>query len=131
METNSGESKVELVTQGGHTYFKPIKDTQIHGLRKWEQAFRVYAAIYTDANPERSSEVWQYMHSINVAAASYQWHNVAYYDSTFRQLMAYNPNRSWAKLYNQGWNLAMRDPITTSRNNSSTGTSSGDGAKNG
>ena len=110
METE-GDSRVELVSQGGHTYFKPVKDNQIHGLRKWEQAFRVYAAIYTEANPERSGEVWQYIHSINVAASSFQWHNVAYYNSTFRQLMAYKPNRSWAKLYNQGWNLAMRDPI--------------------
>ena len=41
------ESKVELVSQGGHTYFRPIRDNQIIGLRCWEQAFRVYAAVYT------------------------------------------------------------------------------------
>ena len=107
------ESKVELVSHAGHTYFKPVRDrdAQITGLRKWEQAFRVYAAIYTVANPERSGEIWQYMHVINVAASAYHWDNVAYYDLTFRQLMAYKPNRSWAKTYNQGWNLAMRDPL--------------------
>ena len=53
------ESKVGLVSHVGHTYFKPVRDrdAQITGLRKWEQAFRVYAAIYTEANPERSGEI--------------------------------------------------------------------------
>ena len=106
------ENKVELVSRGGHTYFKPVNETHITGLRKWEQAFRIYAAIYTEANLERSVEIWQYMHVINVAASAYQWDNVASYDLTFRQLMAFKPKRSWAKTYNQGWNLAMRDPIT-------------------
>ena len=109
--TNHDENRVELVSRDGHTYFKPIRDTQINGLRKWEQAFRIYAAIYTDANPERSGKIWQYMHCINVAASSYQWENVASYDLTFRQLMAFKPHRSWAKTYTQGWNLALRDPI--------------------
>ena len=77
----------------------------------WEQAFHVYAAIYMDVNPERSGEVWQYIHVINVTASSFQWDNVANYDLTFRQLMAFKPHRSWAKIYNQGWNLAMRDPL--------------------
>ena len=105
------ESRVELVTRDGHTYFKPVKETQITGLRKWEQAFRVYAAIYTEHNPERSGEIWQYIHNINIAASSFHWNNVANYDVTFRHLMSARPHRSWAKLYNQGWNLAMRDPI--------------------
>ena len=96
---------------GGHTYFHPVKDTQIMGLRKWEQAFRVYAAIYTECNPRRATEIWQYIHTINTAVSAYQWDNVASYDLTFRQLMAFKPQRSWTKLYNQGWNLAMRDPI--------------------
>ena len=121
--TDNSDGKVELVSTGGHTFFKPVRECQINGLRKWEQAFRVYAAIYMESNPERSGEIWQYVHSINVAATSFQWHNVAYYDLTFRQLMAHKPNRSWAKLYNQGWNLAMRDPI----NNRSNGQGSSNG----
>ena len=47
----------------------------------------------------------------------YQWHNVASYDLTFCQLMAQRPMRSWAKTYNQGWNLAMRDPISKGNSN--------------
>ena len=34
--TFDDESKVELVSKGGHTYFKPVKQTQITGLRRWE-----------------------------------------------------------------------------------------------
>ena len=79
---NPNESKVELVSRDGHTYFKPIKESSINGLRQWEQAFRIYAAIYTNANPERSGEIWQYIHTINVAASLYQWDNVATYDLT-------------------------------------------------
>ena len=112
----NNESKVELVSTGGHTYFKPIKETQINGLRKWEQAFRVYAAMYTHVNPECVTEIWQYMHVINIVASAYQWSTVAYYDLTFRQLMAFKPNRSWAKTYNQGWNLAMKEPLGAGRN---------------
>ena len=109
LPSNQDESRVELVSSGGHMYFKPVRECQINGLHKWEQAFRVYAAIYTEANPERSGEVWQYMHVINVTAASCQWENVASYDLTFHQLMAFKPHRIWAKLYNQGWNLAMKE----------------------
>ena len=80
-------------------------------MRKWEQAFRVYAAIYTKANPHRASEIWQYVYCINTAAQSFHWDNVTFYDMTFRQLMAFKPWRTWAKTYLQGLNLATRDPI--------------------
>ena len=112
---DSDESKVELVSKGGHMYFKPIQNNQINGLHKWEQAFRVYAAIYTQNNPDRACEIWQYMHVINVAASAYQWSNMLYYDITLTQLMAYKPSRSWAKTYHQGWNLAMKEPIGISK----------------
>ena len=104
--------RMELVNREGSTYFVPAADRdKINGVRKWEQAFRVYAAIYSKSNPQRASEIWQYMYTINLAANSYIWDNVACYDYTFRQLMASNPNRSWGIIYHQMWSLAMRDPI--------------------
>ena len=33
------------------------------------------------------------------------------YDTTFRQLMVAYPQHSWAKIYTQMWNLAMKEPI--------------------
>ena len=108
------DNVMETVNHNGSTYFMPAeKDNKISGIRKWEQAFRVYAAVYCNANPKRSSEIWQYVYTINLAASSYSWDNVYYYDYIFRHLMEDKPYRSWGKTYNQLWNLALRDPITT------------------
>ena len=95
------------------------KESKITNIRRWEQAFRIYAAIYSQENPDRAAEIWQYVHVVNTAAASYVWDNVACYDMTFRHLMSANPSRSWARIYTQGWSLAMRDPIPMSRGGSS------------
>ena len=85
------------------TFLAPAqdRDQKITNIRRWEQAFRVYAAIYCGANPSRAAEIWQYIYVINSAASSYQWDNVSYYDITFRQLMAERLGRSWSKTYAQ------------------------------
>ena len=82
------------------------RDSKISSFRKWE--------LYCGANPHQSKEIWQYISVINMAAASYIWDNVYNYDITFRHLMAFNPQRSWAVTYNQMWNLYMKDPIPRS-----------------
>ena len=112
------EGGMELVNRNGSTFFIPAESNnlKINGVRRWEQAFRVYAALYSAANPHRAAEIWQYIYVINTAAASYQWENVSMYDYTFRQLMAFNPGRSWARIYSQGWNLCMQDPVQKSGN---------------
>ena len=108
---------MDLVFKDGRSYFVPSgTDNRITGVRKWEQAFRIYAAIYSQANPHRAAEIWQYVHIINTAASAYIWENMSYYDMTFRQLMAQNPLRSWAKIYSQMWSLAMRTPVTGNQN---------------
>ena len=113
-----GGEKLDLIFREGKAYFAPAAPSQkISHVRRWEQAFRVYAAVYSQANPARAAEIWQYVHVINLAAASYVWENVAYYDVTFRHLMAQNPARSWAKIYNQMWNLAMREPLPQKHSN--------------
>ena len=108
--------RMELVSRGGETFIMPAdRDQKITNIRKWEQAFYIYAAIYSQANPHRSSEIWQYVFVINSAASTYVWENVASYDFTFRQLMACNPMRNWLNIYHQMWNLTMREVIP--RNN--------------
>ena len=92
------------------------KSRQITNVRKWEQAFRVYAAIYSQANPSRSAEIWQYVFVINSAAASYMWSDISEYDFAFRHMMATNPLRSWAKIYTQMWNICLTEKITKSFN---------------
>ena len=108
----SDDNRLEWVHKDGCTYLAPVnKDNKINSIRKWEQAFRIYATIYCGANPNRGKEVWQYISVINTAATSYIWDNVYNYDVTFRHLMQFNPDRNWAVTYNQMWNLCMRDPI--------------------
>ena len=105
----------QYVTKGGFMYWTlPEKNNKITNVRKWEQAFRVFAAIYCQANPSRSVEIWQYVHTINSAAVSFAWENVYYYDITFRQMMSERPKHSWAKMYSQLWHVAMCDPLPKS-----------------
>ena len=95
--------EIEIITKSGRTFLtSPQQDCKINGMRRWDQAFRVYAMVYCQANPDRSGEVWQYVDVIHNAAANFSWENVASYDFTFRQLMASKPWRSWAKTCTQG-----------------------------
>ena len=126
--------RLEFVNCDGMTYYIPSaaeKEQKIYNVRKWEQGFKVYAAIYSKANPHRAAEIWQYIHTINLAASSYHWDNVAYYDFMFRQQMAKYPQRSWRKINHQLWSLAMRDPISSksnyNNNNQNSGSHSGCG----
>ena len=93
------EDRFEFVTREGHTYLAPAQDREpkINGIRRWEQAFQMYAAIYSKVNPSHAAEIWQYVHTINTAASNFVWENVAYYDYIFWQMMGQNPYWSWAK----------------------------------
>ena len=112
--SGDGSPRLEWVQKDGQTFLTPAnsdKNIKITSFRKWEQAFRMYATIYCGANPSRAREIWQYISVINTAASSYVWDNVYNYDIIFRHLMAYNPQRSWSKTYNQMWNLSMYEPL--------------------
>ena len=126
--TMNKDHVMELISKGGQTYFALARDKEkINGVCKWDQAFRVYVAIYSEANPSRAAEIWQYIHVIHRAAAVYNWENVSFYDFTFRQLMATKPWRSWSKTYTQAWNLAMNEPISKSMSNNNSNNSSSSG----
>ena len=113
--SDADQSMQQFVNRDGSVYWAPpVKESRITNIRQWEQAFRIFAAVYCNANPSRSTEIWQYVFVINTAATSFAWENVYYYDITFRQLMARKPKRSWAKTYTQLWNLAMCDPLNKS-----------------
>ena len=68
------------VNKYGFSYYVPFDDREnvkITSFNSWEQAFRVYAAIYTRANPHRGAEIYQYIHAINCASLSF-CHDVNY-----------------------------------------------------
>ena len=113
----------QLITQGTSNYLEPPvpKNGKISNVRKWDQAFRVFAAIYTQANPEGASEIWQYVYVIHTAAAANPWENVYFYDINFRELMVSKPWRSWGKTYTQGWNTAFNNSSSSFINGGSSG----------
>ena len=110
--TAEAGNPLQWVQNESGTFLVPSKRTsKINSFRRWEQAFRVYATIYCGENPNRSREIWQYISVINTAASTFVWDNVYNYDIIFRQLMQFNPARSWAVTYNQMWNLTMKEHI--------------------
>ena len=112
--------------KGNDTFLAPVdKDRKINNVRKWDQAFRIYSTIYCRANPERTGEIWQYIDIIHTAAGAFVWDNVANYDYIFRQLMEFNPKRSWGLTYNQMWNLSMVEPLSRFNNKSIGGSNPG------
>ena len=116
------DEKIELVRNNGQTYYIPAKpkaNDKINNVKKWDEAFRVYAAIYSEANPTRSSEILQYIHMIHNAARSFAWENVVRYDYIFRQKMAKRPSRSWARINSQLWSISMVNPLQRNFGNSS------------
>ena len=128
--------RLEFCYKDGATFLAPAeKDKKISNVRRWDQAFRVYASIYCHEHPDRAGEIWQYMEVIHTAAAAYVWDNVAKYDNVFCQLMEFNPKRSWAITYNQMWNLTLVEPLlknySTFNNNHNPGNSSGGKRMNG
>ena len=58
---DSGQ-RLELINRGGETFIVPAdKGYKIMNVRHWEQAFRIYVAIYSNTNPHRAAEIWQYV----------------------------------------------------------------------
>ena len=115
------EPKYEMVNRGGWNYWAPVEDKNqtIHNFAKWEQAFRVYATIYTQANPLRSAEILRYIETINNAALTFVWENVAEYDYAFRHYMEEKPYRSWAQTNLQLWATCLHEHVKNNNNSSS------------
>ena len=112
-QARGDEQRMEIVNKDGKAFLTPAidRDNKIYNIHRWDQAFRVYATIYSEANPLHAAEIWQYIDVIHRAARAFNWENVANYDYVFRQLMAANPNRKWSKTYTQMWNLNLCEPL--------------------
>ena len=86
------DGRMRMIQKEGSTFLEALPVTEkdpsmITSLRKWEQAFEIYATIYTSAHPSRSAELFKHMYNIRSAAATFTWNNVYNYDVTFRRLM--------------------------------------------
>ena len=104
------DSRLELVVKGGQTYYVPVnKTTEITNFNKWEQAFRVFANIYTKYYPHQSSELIEYNHVIHTISMVYPWDNIYLYDKDFRLHIGKHPDHNWSIILQQAWLLRLRE----------------------
>ena len=104
--------RMEMHVKNGKTFWSPVLElTNINSFAKWEQAFRVFANIYSKANPHRAAELIEYNHVIHVASMSFIWDNVYMYDKEFRLHMSRNTQHSWAIILQQAWSMRLKDRI--------------------
>ena len=88
------DPRMELVNRGGRAYYELAYDREtsvINSFAKWQQAFRVYASIYSETNPRKIKELLQYEHIIHTASLTYTWDNVYAYDMDFHIHMGKYP----------------------------------------
>ena len=112
------DGRMEMIVKGGKTYWSPVSEAvTISNFFKWEQAFRVFANIYTKSHPHRSSELIEYNHIIHNISTAYVWDNVYTYDKDFRIHMGKNPSWSWAIILQQAWAMRLRDRINRDMHN--------------
>ena len=114
------DGSLSMYEKDGISYLQPVVNkTQptISDLRKWQQAFELYATIYTERHPDRSVELFRYIYNIRAAAVTYVWDNVYLYDVVFRRLMERNPGINWGFIYQQGWDLMLKEKIANTVTN--------------
>ena len=73
-KSQDDDEKLEVVNKNGRMYFLPASETdsiKINNFEKWEEAFRIYASIYTKANPHRTIEIFQHIDNIKGATADF------------------------------------------------------------
>ena len=104
--------RLEMIMKDGHVFWMLVSDhTKINGFGRWEQAFRIFSNIYSQAHPHRSSELLQYSHLIHTASLTYIWDNMYCYDVDFHLHMAMFPSQSWAIILQQAWSLHLKDRV--------------------
>ena len=115
---------LQMVSRGGTPSFVPAHDRNvvIGSYLKWEQAFRIFSNIYTEAYPSRATELIQYNHTIHTASQSYVWDNVYAYDIELRKHMETHPSRNWGIILNMAWTLCVKDRYVPQNRNPGRGT---------
>ena len=104
------DGRVQMIFKNGIPFYIPVNDyQQISSFSRWEQAFRVFSAIYTKEHPHRANELLQYGHIIQTASLTNQWDNVYLYNKDFRIHISEFPNRSWGTILQLAWNLCLKD----------------------
>ena len=80
------DKRLEIVTKNGQTFFQPISEREgisISRVFRWDQAFCIFSAIYTESFPSRANELLQYCHIIHHEMRLFIWENVYASDIDF------------------------------------------------
>ena len=113
--TNEENTRMELVSRGGSTYFIPVSDREssvsVSNFGRWEQAFRAFSNVYIQAYPSRATKLIQYNHLIYTASLSFTWDNVYRYDKEFRMHLSNFPHCNWGVILQQAWSIYLKDRI--------------------
>ena len=106
------DGRMELIVKDGKTFWAHVSESiSISNFSKWEQAYRIFANIYTSEFPSKSSELIQYNHIIHTISLAYVWENVYSYDKEFRLHMSKHPGRSWSVILQQAWSMKLKDRL--------------------
>ena len=108
------DNRLEMINKGGLTYWVPVSDrevTVIDSVERWDQAYRVYAKLYSKMNPNRSQELVEYSFIIHSAAKVYSWRNVYTYDKLFCTHMGKHHERNWGIILQQVWSFCLTEKI--------------------
>lgn len=73
------DNRVQMIQRDGGTYFVPAENEskEILSYKTWELAYKVFMGIFLEKWPERSKELLQYSHVIQVASNTPPWENVS------------------------------------------------------
>ena len=113
------DERLEIVNKNGKMYFllasenEPIK---INNCKKWEEAFGIYASIFTKTNPHHT--IFQHIDNIKGATKDFTWESIAEYDDKFRELMGTFPLRNWGIIYSQAWMKTLKPKWYSGSNHS-------------
>ena len=116
IKSERDSQRMEMINVDGVPVWQPVADRDlpvINSFSKWDQAFRVFSAIFTEVYPTRAKELVQYSHNIHLASISYIWDNVYAYDIDFRIHMSKYPERNWGIILSVSWQTRLKEKITS------------------
>ena len=124
--TAEEDTRMELVSRGGSTFFVLVSDREtmnggISNFGRWEQASRAFSNVYIQAYPTRATELIQYNHLIYTASLTFIWDNVYRYDKEFRMHLSNFPSRNLGVILQQAWSIYLKDRIQKSYDDRSNG----------
>ena len=94
------------IGQGGTLVWQESKPKRnINSVHTWTSAFLIFSAVYLSAHPQRVQEMLKYAQLVRTAAARHKGWGWRFYDIQFWLRQQWQPQRSWATIDGELWNL--------------------------